>query len=212
MPTARAAALKLWPNTCGLTAWVPSRRGNSQRGCRWVRQRRRNSSSRGAGNGTRRCLSPLPMMRRSRLALSRAPTSRVAASLIRRPQAYMRVRLVLWIGFLISLRSLRTGASGRATGRRRCFGGRILFPPEQRPIAFEGPAIQELDAAVVGLECAERHAALAQFKQVRTYLRLAQLVGRAPIVLGQTVDPVEVEALGSGRQPGHPHLFHHLYA
>ena len=81
---------------CWLTGLVPTRLGNSQRGLRCVRQRRRRSSRTGCGSGTRRSLSPLPMMRSSRLAPSIAVTSRVVASLMRRPQAYMtaQARLV----------------------------------------------------------------------------------------------------------------------
>src|SRR4051812_28703095 len=118
---------------------------------------------------------------------------------MRRPQAYMRARQVLWVGLLMQPSSLRIRASGRATGSRRCFGGRILFFPKQRPAAIQRPAVKELDAAVVGLEGAEGHAPLATPEQVGAHLGLTQFVGRAPVVLGQTANPVEVDALGSGR-------------
>jgi hypothetical protein len=46
----------------------------------------------GLRRGTSRSLSPLPMMRSCILARSMAPISKVAASLMRKPQAYMRAR------------------------------------------------------------------------------------------------------------------------
>jgi hypothetical protein len=36
------------------------------------------------------------------------------------------------------------------------------FFPEQRPAAIQRPTIEELDAAVIGLEGAQRHAPFAQ--------------------------------------------------
>jgi len=45
-----------------------------------------------------------------------------------------------------------TSLSGKATGRRRCFGGRILFFPEQLPVQVKRLAVKELDAAMIGLE------------------------------------------------------------
>ena len=84
---------------------------------------RRRSSSIGCGSGTRRSLSPLPMIRRSRLALSTLAISTVAASPMRRPQAYMSAKQVLWMGFLTQPRSARISASDSTAGRR-CFLGR----------------------------------------------------------------------------------------
>ena len=49
---------------------------------------------------------------------------------------------------------------------------------KQRPVAIQRPAVEELDAAVIGAERAERDPALAQPKQVAPYLVLAQLIRR----------------------------------
>jgi hypothetical protein len=40
--------------------------------------------------------------------------------------------------------------------------GRAVSFLKQRPLAIQGPAVEELDAAVMGLERAERGAAFAQ--------------------------------------------------
>src|SRR5947207_9892285 len=63
--------------------------GVSQRGLRCVSHRRRSLASIGSGSGTRRSLSPLPMMRRTPLVFSISPISTLAASPMRRPQAYI---------------------------------------------------------------------------------------------------------------------------
>jgi len=89
----------------------------------------------------------------------------------------MSAKHVRWIGFLRAPRRARTWRSDRTVGSRRCFGGRILFPPKQRPVALQRPAIKELDAAVIGLEGAECHAPLAQAETIDANLILAQLVG-----------------------------------
>jgi hypothetical protein len=68
---------------------------------------------------------------------------------------------------------VRIWSSGKAIGRRRCFGGRILFFPKQRPIPLERPAVQEANTAVIGLEGAERTAMLAQADQPGAHFRLA---------------------------------------
>jgi hypothetical protein len=49
---------------------------------------------------------------------------------------------------------------------------------KQRPVAIKRAPVEELDAAVMGLERAERDAALTQTKQVATHLFLAQLIRR----------------------------------
>ena len=60
------------------------------------------------GSGTSRSLSPFPMMRRTWLARSTAPTPSVVASLMRRPHAYMTARHVLWTGLRIPPSKRRT--------------------------------------------------------------------------------------------------------
>ena len=119
---------------------------------------------------------------------------------------------VLWTGFRTQARSARIWVSDKTTGRRRCFGGRILFFPKQRPVQVEGPAIEELDAAVVGLEGPQSQTPLAQPEQICAHLFLAQALWRAPVVGGQTPYTVEVDALGSRRQPSRPHVFRHPMA
>jgi len=121
-------------------------------------------------------------------------------------------RHILWIGLFTQARSARIWTSDSTTGRRRCLGGRILFFPEQRPVPIEGPTIKELDPAVIGLERAERQAPLPQSEQVDAHLFLAQLVGRPAIVPGKPAHPVQVDALGSQRQPGRPHVLRHPLA
>jgi len=73
-------------------------------------------------------------------------------------------------------------------------GGRILFL-KQRPVAIQRLAVEKLDAAVIGLERAERDPALAQLKQVPAYLCLAQPIRRTAIVRGQPTDRVDVDGL-----------------
>jgi hypothetical protein len=55
------------------------------------------------------------------------PTSRVAASLMRKSQAYMMAKQVLWVGFLTRRSRPRTCSSVSGTGKRFCRGGRIFF-------------------------------------------------------------------------------------
>jgi hypothetical protein len=50
----------------------------------------------------------LPTIRNTWLARSTAPISSVVASLMRRPQAYMTARQVLWVGLRIPLSRRRT--------------------------------------------------------------------------------------------------------
>ena len=60
-----------------------------------------------------------------------------------------------------------------------------FFFLKQRPVAIQRPAVEELDAAVIGAERAERDPALTQPKQVAPYLVLAQLIRRTTVVRGQ---------------------------
>ena len=62
---------------------------------------------------------------------------------------------------------------------------------------------------MIGLEGSERKPPVAQPEQIRAHLLLAQLLWRAPVMNGQTPYSVEVDALGSRRQPGRPHVFSH---
>jgi hypothetical protein len=71
-------------------------------------------------------------------------------------------------------RRVLTSLSGKATGRRRCFGGRILFFPEQLPVQVKRLAVKELDAAMIGLEGAQCHTPLTQGDEVGAHFCLAQ--------------------------------------
>jgi len=73
--------------------------------------------------------------------------------------------------------------------------------PKQRPLGIERPAIEKLNAVVVGLADAERHAAITQRKKIGTRLFLAQLVQRAPIMAGQMANCGQIVGLGSRCQP-----------
>src|ERR1700722_7179188 len=87
-----------------------------------------------------------------------------------------------------------------------------FFFLKQRPVAIQRPAVEELDAAVIGAERAECDPALTQPKQVAPYLVLAQLIRRTTVVRGQPTDRVDVDGLGSRRQPRRFHVFNHLQA
>ena len=112
------------------------------------------------------------------------------------------------MGFLTRPSSARTCLSDRTSGRRSCLGGRILFL-KQRPIAIERPAVEELDTAVIDLERAERDAAITQAKQIAAHLFFGQPIRRTAIMGGQPTDRVDVDGLGSRRQPRRLHVFNH---
>ena len=94
---------------------------------------------------------------------------------------------------------------GRAQRRWDC-QGHSLFSPRFWTVS---PAIEELDAAVIGLEGAECQAAITQAKQIAAHLFLAQQIRRAPIVSGEAANCVEVDGLGSRSQPRQRHVFGH---
>src|SRR5262249_55005647 len=73
---------------------------NCLRRSRWscADHSRRMLSWTGLGTGTMRSLLPLPTTRNRPLVLSMAVTGRAAASLMRRPQAYIRRKQPQWIG------------------------------------------------------------------------------------------------------------------
>ena len=123
-----------------------------------------------------------------------APISKVAASLMRKPQAYMRARQALWTGILTPPSNARTCSSDRTAGSRVVWAGEFFFL-KQRPVAIQRPAIEELDAALIGPERAERDPALTQTEQIAPYLFLAQLIRRTAVVRGQPTDRVDVDGL-----------------
>src|SRR5271168_1176885 len=100
----------------------------------------------------------------------------------------------------------------RPTGPREAvvvWAGEFFFL-KQRPVAIQRPAIEELDAALIGPERAERDPALTQTEQVAPYLFLAQLIRRTAVVRGQPTDRVDVDGLRRSRQPRRLHVFDHL--
>src|ERR1700677_4614268 len=100
----------------------------------------------------------------------------------------------------------------RPTGPREAvvvWAGEFFFL-KQRPVAIQRPAIEELDAALIGPERAERDPALTQTEQVAPYLFLAQLIRRTAVVRGQPTDRVDVDGLRRSRQPRRLHVFNHL--
>src|SRR3984885_8948743 len=109
------------------------------------------------------------------------------------------------MGFLTPPSSARTCASDRTSGRRSCLGGRILFL-KQRPVAIKRPEVEELDASVID---PERDAAIPQAKQIAAHLFFGQPIRRTAIMGGQPTDRVDVDGLGSRRQPRRLHVFNH---
>src|SRR6202161_351022 len=100
----------------------------------------------------------------------------------------------------------------RPTGPREAvvvWAGEFFFL-KQRPVALQRPAIEELDAALIGPERAERDPALTQTEQVAPYLFLAQLIRRTAVVRGQPTDRIDVDGLRCSRQPRRLHVFDHL--
>src|SRR5271154_4332035 len=101
---------------------------------------------------------------------------------------------------------------GRPTGPREAvvvWAGEFFFL-KQRPVAIQRPAIEELDAALIGPERAERDPVLTQTEQVAPYLFLAQMIRRTAVVRGQPTDRVDVDGLRRSRQPRRLHVFDHL--
>jgi len=72
---------------------------------------------------------------------------------------------------------------------------------KQRPVAIERPEVEELDAALIGLERAGLQAAHAHAQQVAAHLFLGQAIRRTAIMGGQPTDRVDVDCLRSNRQP-----------
>jgi len=75
--------------------------------------------------------------------------------------------------------------------------------------AVQRLTVEELDAAVIGFERAERDAALTQPKQVPAPVCLAQLIRRTAVVRGKTTDRVDVDGPRRRRQPGRLHVSDH---
>ena len=79
------------------------------------------------GKGNKERLVPVPTIRTRPLVLSMAVTGRAAASLMRRPQAYIRLKQPRWIGLRMPRRMRPTSAWESVCGKRFCLGSRIFF-------------------------------------------------------------------------------------
>src|SRR6185436_20920453 len=99
--------------------------------------------------------------------------------------------------------------SDSASGSRFCRGEAILFFPEQPPGAAKRVAIEETQTVLSGLECAARHAALTQVKQVGPHLLLAQLIRRAAVMRSQPAHRLDVDFLRPDSQSGQGHVLNH---
>src|SRR5262245_52352185 len=210
MPAARAARRNVRHSAFLLTGPVPLRSGVTQRGLWCLGQSRRSSASVASGRGTRRSLSPLPITRSSPLALSMSPTSTLAASPMRRPQAYISRKDARWIGLRTCPRMARASSWVSTVGRRCLRGGRTRFLGEQRPVAIERTRIEEADAAVIGLEgpaCAT--ALIAQMQEIGAHLLLAEQVGRALVVGREPADCLDVDVPGPLGKAGKAHVIEH---
>src|ERR1051325_8498053 len=138
-----------------------------------------------------------------------APTSSVAASPMRKPQAYMTAKQILWVGFLTRRSRLRTCSSVGATGKRFCRGGGAVFFREQRPPAVERVAVEKLNAMLIVLEGSTRDPAVTQGDQVGPNLFLAQRIGRAPIMRRQPPHRRDIATLRPQPQSHQLHVFDH---
>src|SRR4029077_5549793 len=101
--------------------------GHSQRLLPWAFQSRRNSVRTAVGSGTQRSLLLLRTPRINPLRPWIAMTSSEAASLMRRPQAYISRKPALAIGLLTRSMMERASASERTPGSRLRLGLRTLF-------------------------------------------------------------------------------------
>ena len=127
MPASAFTSRKVRPSAERVVGPTPHWLGHSQRLSPWVFQSCRSSASTGAGKGTARSLLPLPMTRIRPFLPSMAVTSREAASLMRRPQAYISRKALRATGSRTRAINARASASERTSGRRFFFGERTLF-------------------------------------------------------------------------------------
>jgi len=157
-----------------------------------------------------RSLLSLPMMRSTRRARSMAVTSSVMASLMHTSQAYMTARQVRWNRAADAAEQAPDLILGQPVRQPLLPRQRDLFFPKQIPGPAERLAEEEPQGGAGDLEGAACHPALAQVQQVGPDLRLAELVRRAPVVLGQLPDRPEIDGLRLRAQPGQDHGLDHL--
>src|ERR1700674_1963245 len=70
-------------------------------------------------------------------------------------------------------------------------------------------AVEETQAVLAGLEGAACNPPLAQVEQVGPNLFLAELIGRAAVMLGQLVNSPDIDLTRSRGQPGQGHVLNH---
>src|SRR4051794_9275518 len=150
MPASARTFLNVCHRELRVIGPLPVGLGHNQRLSRCEVQSRRSSASTGAGSGTQRSLLPLPMTRIRLFLPSIAVTSRIAASLMRSPQAYISRKQIRAIGFLTPAIRERASASERTQGRRLRLGALTLFlrtaPSRDRACARTGIAARHAPA------------------------------------------------------------------
>src|SRR5262245_8049720 len=127
MPVSARTFLKVHQSAWRVIGPSPLALGQSQRRLACAFHSRRNSARTGSGSGTERSLLPLPTTRISPFLPSIEVTSRVAASLMRRPQAYISRNAILATGCRTLPTTARASASERTPGRRLRFGALTFF-------------------------------------------------------------------------------------
>src|SRR5262245_27473225 len=127
MPVSARTFLKGHQSAWRVIGPSPLALGQSQRRLACAFHSRRNSARTGSGSGTERSLLPLPTTRISPFLPSIEVTSRVAASLMRRPQAYISRNAILATGCRTLPTTARASASERTPGRRLRFGALTFF-------------------------------------------------------------------------------------
>src|SRR5262249_40061491 len=127
MPVSARTFLKVHQSAWRVIGPSPLALGQSQRRLACAFHSRRNSARTGSGSGTERSLLPLPRRRISPFLPSIEVPSRVAASLMRRPQAYISRNAILATGCRTLPTTARASASERTPGRRLRFGALTFF-------------------------------------------------------------------------------------
>src|SRR5215475_3688340 len=127
MPVSARTFLKVHQSAWRVIGPSPLALGQSQRRLPCAFHSRRNSARTGSGSATERSLLPLPTTRISPFLPSIEVTSRVAASLMRRPQAYISRNAILATGCRTLPTTARASASERTPGRRLRFGALTFF-------------------------------------------------------------------------------------
>src|SRR2546421_5843486 len=88
-------------------------------------------------------------------------------------------------------------------------GRRSFFPPNQPPHALKRVAIEETQPVLADLERAAGRSVLAQAKQIRAHVFLAELVRRTSVMRCQSPHRLDVDCLRPGNQPSQGHVLDH---